>query len=285
MKYSVTLLLISIIILSCGDDDGIVASFIPIDATEAVLAAELDLPNGDGPFPAMIMVHGSGHVDRHLFKGSAQNYVRLGIAVLRYDKRGVGQSTGRYHDVNAANSPTVFPILADDVNSIVKYLTTRPDILPDHIGLIGPSQAGWIMPLAAGSSSDISFMVSVSGATSTVGISDYFDSIAEGNMTEEEIAEALKNFNGIHGFDPRPSLESLQIPALWVYGGKDKSNPAANDISIIEDIRETYDKDYTVHLFPNLNHELLDVNTNAPIPETQICVNDWLELKLGLSEN
>lgn len=285
MKCSIILILIATVTLSCGDDDSASPNFIPIEVDGAVLAAELDLPSGNGPFPAMIMVHGSGEVDRHLFKGSAQNYVRLGIAVLRYDKRGVGQSSGFYYDVNAASSASVFPILADDVKSIASFLAEHPEIDPKRIGLIGSSQAGWIMPLAAVGSADISYMVSISGATSSVGISDYFDAIAEGNLSEEEIAEALDNFNGIHGFDPKLSLEEMGIPALWVYGGEDKSNPTANDIAIIESIKEGSDKDYTVHLFPNLNHDLLDVNTNQTIPETQICVNDWLVMKLGFDED
>ena len=275
------LMLIIASITSCNEDDNVpLGDFIPIPSGDIVLAAELDLPPGDGPHPVLIMGYGSGRLDRSLYAGAARNYLGIGIAVLRYDKRGVGQSTGRFLDVNAANSPEIFPILADDMVSIAEFLASHRDIDPERIGLLGPSQSGWIMPLAAISSPHISCIVSVSGATSAVGISDYYDSIAEGELSEEEIEAALESYNGVEGFDPRTSLEALNIPALWVYGGKDKSNPTNNDIAILEEIMIDFDKDFTIHLFPNLNHELIDVTSNQTIPDTQFCVNDWLKEKL-----
>ena len=72
--------------------------------------------------------------------------------------------------------------------SIVDYLLGRADIDPTRISLLGVSQAGWIMPLAAVRDPDIAFMISTSGAASSVGVSDYFDRIAESGATKEEIA-------------------------------------------------------------------------------------------------
>ena len=271
------MMLIAALLTSCNDE-GInpQRDFIPIVSTGSILAAELDLPGGEGPHPALVMVHGSGRLDRSVFEGAAQNYVQLGFAVLRYDKRGVGQSTGRYLNVNAGNSKEVFPILAADVVAVTAHLADQPDIDPTRIGLIGASQAGWIMPLAAVASEYISGIVSISGATSSVGISDYYDAIAEGTLSKEAIADALEQFGGVHGYDPKIHLETLQIPALWVYGGQDKSNPTHNDIAILEEIMSVFSKNFTIHLFPDLNHHLVDVHTNQTIPETQICVNDWL---------
>jgi hypothetical protein len=87
----------------------------------------------------------------------ARFLIRHGIAVLGYDKRGVGESTG---DWNAAT----YEDLADDVVAAIAYLKTRPDIDPAQIGLLGISQAGWIMPLAAVRSKDVGFLISISGA-------------------------------------------------------------------------------------------------------------------------
>ena len=261
---------------ACGSNDGMSGGdFIPIQSGDVTLAAALDLPAGDGPHPALVMVHGSGKITRDQLAGFASHFAALGLAVLRYDKRGVGQSTGRYRGVNAANSIEVFDILAGDVLAVVAHLKEHPRIDPAQIGLIGGSQVGWIIPLAASRSSGVAFMVSVSGAVSTVGVSDFYDEIAEG-LSEAEIAEALQHFDGIHGFDPVPALEALTIPGLWVYGGQDKSNPTANDIAILERIKAEHHKNYTICLFPNGDHELRDVTTGQPIAASPACIDPWL---------
>jgi pimeloyl-ACP methyl ester carboxylesterase len=87
----------------------------------------------------------------------ARFLIRHGVAVLGYDKRGVGGSTG---DWNTAS----FDDLAGDVVAAFDYLRTRKDIERSRIGLLGVSQAGWVMPLAAIRAKDIAFLISVSGA-------------------------------------------------------------------------------------------------------------------------
>lgn len=285
IQRGLTAVFVAVLLIGCDSqspEDG--GDFIPVPSGDVTLAASLDMPRGEGPHPAMVMVHGSGEVRRDNFAGSAQHYASLGIAVLRYDKRGVGQSSGRYRDVNASNSASVFDVLADDAVAAVQYLKTHPQIDPTRIGLIGPSQAGWIIPLAASRSSDIAFMVNVSGAVSTVGVSDHYDALAEGTLTEEQIAQALRDFNGTHGFDPVPYLEALHIPGLWVYGGQDKSNPTANDIAILERIKQEHGNPYTICLFPNGDHELIDVQTGRPVPANVECVDPWLQAQTGLAE-
>jgi len=187
------------------------------------------------------------------------------VGLLCYDKRGVGQSTGSYSNVGTGSSVEVFPILAGDVVAVVEYVAGRPEIDADRIGLIGGSQAGWLMPLAASLSDEIDFIISISGATSSVGISDRFDAIAERGLSEEEIEADLASYEGTLGFDPRPVLEELDIPVLWVYGGRDQSNPTANDISIIEEIVAEHGSDFTIEFFPTANHELVDVETGTRI--------------------
>jgi pimeloyl-ACP methyl ester carboxylesterase len=106
--------------------------------------------------PAMILVHGSGPANREQILPSARFLIRHGIAVLGYDKRGVGGSTG---DWNTAS----FDDLAADVVAAFEYLKTRSDIDSGQIGLFGVSQAGWVMPLAAVRAKGIAFLISVSG--------------------------------------------------------------------------------------------------------------------------
>ncbi len=121
------------------------------------LAGTLISPNADGKHPAIILVHASGAEDREYVLPLARFLIRHGIAVLGYDKRGVGGSTG---DWNTAS----FEDLAGDVVAAFEYLKTRDDIDRTKIGMLGWSQAGWIMPLAAVRAKDMAFLISVSGA-------------------------------------------------------------------------------------------------------------------------
>src|SRR5207248_3726314 len=102
------------------------------------------------------LVHASGAEDREYLLPFARFLIRHGIAVLGYDKRGVGGSTG---DWNTAS----FDDLAGDVVAAFAYLKARTDIDGSQIGLLGWSQAGWVMPLAAVRASDIAFLISISG--------------------------------------------------------------------------------------------------------------------------
>ena len=122
------------------------------------LAGTLIRPaNGGGKLPAIVLVHGSGAEDREYVLPLARSLIPHGIAILGYDKRGVGASTG---DWNTAS----FDDLAGDVVAAVEYLKTRRDIDPTQIGVLGWSQAGWVMPLAALRSKDIAFLIGISCA-------------------------------------------------------------------------------------------------------------------------
>src|SRR3954462_1723427 len=121
------------------------------------LTGTLIAPSVGAKHPAIVLVHGSGAENRAYMLPWARFLIRHGIAVLGYDKRGVGESTG---DWNAAT----YEDLAGDAISAVEYLKTRRDIDTAQIGLLGISQAGWIMPLAAVRSKDVAFLISISGA-------------------------------------------------------------------------------------------------------------------------
>jgi uncharacterized protein len=121
------------------------------------LAGTLTSPRTGEKHPAIVLVHGSGAQNRESMLPFARFLIRHGIAVLGYDKRGVGGSTG---DWNTAS----FQDLAGDAVAAFQYLKTRGDIDGGQIGLLGVSQAGWVMPLAAVRARDIAFLISVSGA-------------------------------------------------------------------------------------------------------------------------
>jgi pimeloyl-ACP methyl ester carboxylesterase len=130
---------------------------------DAKLAGTLTTPQGSGSFPAVVLITGSGPEDRDEtvfgfkpFRIIADSFTRQGIAVLRYDDRGVGGSTG---DTENATSED----LAGDVTAAVALLRTRPDINSKAIGVMGHSEGGIIGPIAATRSQDISFVILLGG--------------------------------------------------------------------------------------------------------------------------
>ena len=127
------------------------------------LAGTLTLPAGDGPFPAVILITGSGRQDRNEeifghkpFLVIADFLTRSGIAVLRVDDRGVGGSTG---DLIHATSED----FASDVGAGVLFLRAHADIRGDAIGLIGHSEGGMIAPMVAVARDDVAFLVLLAG--------------------------------------------------------------------------------------------------------------------------
>lgn len=128
-----------------------------------VLAGAFTRPRDGGPFPAVILISGSGPQDRdeallghRPFLVLSDHLTRRGIAVLRFDDRGVGKSTG---DFAAATSED----FASDVLAGVAYLLGRDDVDPDRIGLAGHSEGGLIAPMAAVASDDIAYVVLMAG--------------------------------------------------------------------------------------------------------------------------
>ncbi len=127
------------------------------------LGGTLTMPQSGGPFPAVLLITGSGaqNRDEELFGHKpflviADYLTNLGIAVLRVDDRGVGESTGNF----AAATTKDF---ATDVLAGVEYLKTRKEINPQEIGLIGHSEGGIIAPMVAIETNDVAFIVLMAG--------------------------------------------------------------------------------------------------------------------------
>lgn len=127
------------------------------------LAGTLTIPHGAGPFAAALLITGSGPQDRDEslmghkpFWIIADHLSRHGIAVLRLDDRGMGQSTGK-------SAMTTIQEMASDVLAGVGFLKARKEIDPRHIGVIGHSEGGIVGPLAASQSPDIAFVVLLAG--------------------------------------------------------------------------------------------------------------------------
>lgn len=127
------------------------------------LAGTLTIPEGKGPFPAVLLITGSGPQDRDEslmghkpFLVLSDFLTRRGIAVLRVDDRGVGQSGGNFGAATTAD-------FATDVEAGVTFLKTRVEVNPRKIGLIGHSEGGVIAPMVAARDRDVAFIVMMAG--------------------------------------------------------------------------------------------------------------------------
>jgi len=135
----------------------------PNGKAKIALAGTLTLPRGQGPFPAAILLSGSGPHDRdeslvghRPFLVLADYLTRKGIAVLRFDKRGIGKSTGDYANATMDD-------FASDAEAALAYLITRKEIDGKKAGFIGHSEGGMIAPLVAAHSSDVAWVVLLAG--------------------------------------------------------------------------------------------------------------------------
>ncbi|MCZ6493681.1 MAG: alpha/beta fold hydrolase [Planctomycetota bacterium] len=127
------------------------------------LAGTLTVPAGQGPHPAAVLISGSGPQDRDEtllghkpFLVIADYLTRHGIAVLRYDDRGTGQSTGEFSTATTQD-------FATDALAAVNYITTQDGVDPKRFGLIGHSEGAMVGPMVAGLTADVAFVVLLAG--------------------------------------------------------------------------------------------------------------------------
>jgi dipeptidyl aminopeptidase/acylaminoacyl peptidase len=252
-----------------------------IPARDAVLAATLRFPaSGAPPYPAIVLAHGSGRTTRDQMRWMADRFLGLGLAVLTYDKRGVGESTGTYINVGTAQSIEVFGTLADDALAGLAAIRTRKDIDARRIGLGGMSQAGWIVPLAASKSREVAFLVILSGPAVTVGEEMEYSRLAGADpgslqgISDAEIGRRMRAFEGPHGYDPVPVLDRLDTPSLWIEGEQDRSVPMAQTLATLERLRAA-GRPITVIALPDLDHSLRHAATRES-PNFWPRVGEWL---------
>lgn len=122
---------------------------------EIELAGTVLVPGASGPFPGLILVHGSGPGERSALLEVATRFASEGIAVLIYDKRGSGHSGGNWITSSLTD-------LASDAAAVFRFLVDQPQIDSRRSGFWGISQGGWIAPLAANMTSP-AFVIAVTG--------------------------------------------------------------------------------------------------------------------------
>jgi uncharacterized protein len=278
-----------------------------IPSGDHVLAGTLTVPRGDGLFPAAVLISGSGPSDRDEslpgvplkpFARLAQELAEHGVATLRYDDRGVGQSTGDFL------SATSFDF-ADDARAALKALAQSDRIDPTSVGFIGHSEGGMIAPHAAVENEAAAFVVSLAGTAVTgydvfagqllqalAGLPEanrgaiYAQEIhsldlvvaedwpaieamlkAEEGATPEHVAQGMIYYRGwLHTFvthDPAQDWLKIKQPVLALFGGRDMQVIAHINRPALEVVLAEHD-DATISTLPSANHLFQNAATGAP---------------------
>ena len=276
------------------------AEEVTIPAKGYTLAGTLLLPkNRTGKLPAVLTITGSGLQTRDeplpmpglekyaLMRQIAENLASRGIAVLRVDDRGVGNSGGRETLANATTSG-----FADDVRAEVNYLRTRSEIDPKRIALVGHSEGGTIAPMVAVTDPAIAAIVLMAGGgkrgdqISLQQQSDALDSIP--GMTPEikkqKVAEEQEIINAVQTggdlskypagvrspwlkefwtYDPIPTIRKVRQPILILQGALDRQVTHEQADLLEEAARAGGNTNVTKQVFPNLNHLFLPAKTGG----------------------
>ena len=241
---------------------------------EISLAGTIFTPNNVQA--AVVIVHGSGQEKRMI--DFATILANNGIAVLTYDKRGVGESAGVYagpevgtNNVDFSNLNLLSLDASAAVNTLSKYLSN--DQIP--IGLIGGSQAGWIIPLTAEKNKKVKFMTIFSGALITVKEQLRFQFYTDGDKnfwdthSEEDTRKHVFHDPDRYEFidtDPKDILAKLSIPGIWIFGGKDIQVPVKLSIEYLDTLKSK-GKHYEYKLFPNLSHNTAFSDSEEPMKD------------------
>lgn len=286
------------------------------DQADVQLAGTLTLPEqaqwGAGPYPAAILVSGSGAQDRNEalmghkpFLVLADHLTRKGIAVLRYDDRGVGGSGGVHQDSKFAD-------IASDIEAGLAYLRSRSEIDDDRIGLIGHSEGGITTPMVAARDPNVAFVVIMAGPavpgvelmreqqrliSEAMGVPapmqalnrQMLDAVAQAPTPEAAEAEIRRLAAGLPeaqlnailqqltspyiveflNYDPQPVLDALDEPVLAINGSKDLQVPADQNLPAMRRLFADH-PDATVVELEGLNHLFQTAETGSIIEYQQI---------------
>jgi pimeloyl-ACP methyl ester carboxylesterase len=271
------------------------------------LAGTLTRPPGDAKVPAVVLVSGSGPQDRdeslmghQPFLVLADAITRKGIAVLRYDDRGMGRSTGDF----SAGTTNDF---ADDAAAAVRYLATRTDVDAAKIAVLGHSEGGVIAPMVAnrekvaaivlmagpgvvgrtvieGQVEALALATGMSAADakaaraeqakildvvvagkSAADVSAYLVTLGAPPAVASAQAQTLTSpwYRNFLGIDPAPELKKLRVPVLALVGDKDVQVVATDNIPALKAALAD-DPGATVETMPGLNHLFQPATTGSP---------------------
>ena len=229
------------------------------------LAGMLFVPEGEGPFPVAVIIHGSGTSRRNSkwYLSVTRHLQENGIAVLLPDKRGSEKSEGNWRGAD-------FEDLAGDTLAAVKYVRNQELFTHSGIGLVGMSQGGWIAPIVAAKDKDIVFVASMSGASVTAdeqllheeihNISYYTWPFVARLLAPTTTKRILKmdHVRAYADFDPVPYWEKVEAPVFFAFGENDENVPVDACIQVLKDNLNIG----LIKVYPDGGHAIRDKDTN-----------------------
>jgi len=208
--------------------EGVSEETLTFESAGLSFAGTLATPEGEGPFPGALFLHGSGPVDRDgnamgmamdAYRQLARGLAQVGIASLRFDKRGVGASEG---DLSVA----AMSDLLDDAAAALDALRTAPQVDPDRVVLIGHSEGAYLAPAIAGTDAQLAGIALLAGAAQPldeVTLWQIETLLRQRGATEEEIAASLEQedayiafVEGSRGQWSDYTIEELQAALPWL---------------------------------------------------------------------
>jgi len=256
---------------------------VSIPADGATLAGTITEPAEPGPHAAIVVVHGSEPGERYYYDFWVGLYTSLGLTVLTYDKRGHGESSGRYPGEYA--SAEALTIYADDASAALSFLGSWRGVDSKRVGFHGGSQGGWTVPLAMARHGKAAFAVLVSAPAVTVGQQGIWSDFSSGGarMPSESAEQMNAAIRADHsGYDPAPALTALSAPALWILGRSDRTVPT--DVCV-ENLNALQKPNLRIQLVTSghgllLNHTGLNADDDtAPglAPGVINSISDWIK--------
>lgn len=273
---------------------------VSFEAGDVTIAGTLTLPEGEGPFPAVVLLTGAGAQDRDEqgfahkpFLVLADALTRSGYAVLRTDDRGVGGTTGSDDDAT-------YDDLVADALAMTDFLRERPEIAADRIGLLGHSQGGYLAPLAASRAPEkVAFTVLMAGPAQTGCEVLKYQARAQLELQQQGTPAKLRDSDAANQrlcdlmaagdldgaraldptvtptmaaqttYDPEPALRALRVPTLAFFGSKDIQVPPSLNEPLMRRFLQD-DPDATVHVFDGANHLMQPAQSGTPDEYAQL---------------
>jgi dienelactone hydrolase len=201
------------------------------------LGGMLFVPAGHGPFPAAVIIHGSGtsRRDSGWYLTLTQHLQQNGVVVLLPDKRGSEKSEGNWRTSS-------FEDLSTDTLAAIEFLKTQQVVPLTSVGIIGMSQGGWIAPIVASESSNVDFVVSMVGSAVTPAAQLIYEE--NHNLRQMGFLPGISNvialastayirnvaqaefWGRVANYDPVPYWREVNVPALALYGADDTNVPS-----------------------------------------------------------